>query len=384
MSHLLERFRQLKSDALGAFRSGEKARAGRCLLELAELLYRLAGESSGDARVSRLREAREMRESARRLLPASEGEAERGGDGHEGERRFRIEARPRVRFDDVAGLEEVKEQFRLKLVYPFRHPEKAAKYRLRRGGGILLYGPPGTGKTLLARAVAGEIDADFYTVKPSEIMSKWVGEAEKNIEDLFEEARAAPVSVIFIDEIDALAPRRSENASPVMARLVPQILAELEGFDRESRGTLLFLGATNEPWLLDPAILRPGRFDEKIFVGLPGRAALQKMLEIHLAGRPLAGGFHADRVASQLEGYSGADVRKLCERAASEAFLASVRQDTDRLIREEDLLRLASEMAPSVAPEVLARYRKYAASHERDAAVGARRSPVQSEALRDR
>lgn len=383
MMHDLPRFRQLKKDAVASLRQGDRAAARRSLIELADVLQRMAGESSGDARVERLREARELRETARYLDPAAVGSAEiaEGDDGDE--KRFRVAERPSVRFDDVAGLEDVKEQFRLKLLYPFLHPEKAARYRLKKGGGILLYGPPGTGKTLLARAVAGEIDATFYTVKPSEIMSKWVGEAEKNIEDLFDEARSEPVSVVFIDEIDALAPRRSESTSPVMARLVPQILAELEGFEGGGDGTLLFLGATNEPWLLDPAILRPGRFDEKIHVGLPDRAALEEMLRLHLDGRPLAPGLDPGRVAARLEGFSGADVRKLCEQAASEAFLDAVRQETDRVILEEDLLRLASGMSPSVTQKMLRRYRDYSAEGEVSLGSSTREAPGATEALRD-
>jgi transitional endoplasmic reticulum ATPase len=196
-------------------------------------------------------------------------------------------------------------------------------------------------------------------VKPSEILSKWVGEAEKNIEDLFEQARSQPVSVIFIDEIDALAPRRSESSSPVMARLVPQILAEMEGFAGDGESALLFLGATNEPWLLDPAILRPGRFDELLYVGLPDLPARRRLLEIHLGNRPLASDVDLGELAARLDGFSGADIRRICEEAASGAFLAAVAADADHPIGRADLLRALEGSAPSVSATALERYERY-------------------------
>ncbi|MBN1441693.1 MAG: ATP-binding protein [Planctomycetes bacterium] len=363
MSRHLDDFLRLQREAVRALRESRREPARRALHGASDALARLAAESPAPQRGRRLRESEELRAAARRLDPPRRRRVEgRDPGGDEPARSgFRIAERPPVRLSDVAGLEPVKEQFRLKLVYPFLHPEKARRYRLRRGGGILLYGPPGTGKTLLARALAGEIDAAFLTVKPSEILSKWVGEAEKNVEGLFEEARSYPVSVIFVDEIDALAPRRSESTSPVMARLVPQILAEMEGFEQHDESCLLFLGATNEPWLLDPAILRPGRFDESIYIGLPDRAALDRLLDIHLEGRPVAGDLDRQRLAAALRGFTGADVQRLCERAASEAFLDSVERSRDRAITTEDLLRLAASSSPSVPPSAVARFDAYAA-----------------------
>ena len=138
-----------------------------------------------------------------------EGDGE-GGEAETGDR-FIIEERPTIDFDDIAGLEDVKEEIRLKIIYPFQHRDEAERFGISPGGGVLLYGPPGTGKTLMARAVAGEVNCTFFAVKPSEIMSKWVGEAEKNLAALFETAREKAPSVIFIDEVEALAPRRSER-----------------------------------------------------------------------------------------------------------------------------------------------------------------------------
>lgn len=272
--------------------------------------------------------------------------------------------RPTIRFQDIAGLEDVKEEIRLKMIYPFTHREAAERYRIRRGGGVLLYGPPGTGKTLMARAVAGEIDAAFFTVKPSEIMSKWVGDSEQNVEKLFATARSHERSIVFIDEIEALVPaRREAQGGGIMTRLVPQILAELEGFDTAGKNPLLFIGATNEPWSLDPAVLRPGRFDEKVYVGLPDWPARRKMFELYLRGRPLAQDVDLDYLADLTEGWSGADLKNLCEKAAAEVFLRAVRAGggpQDGLpIALRDLESILEQTRPSVSPRDLERFESY-------------------------
>lgn len=265
-------------------------------------------------------------------------------------------------FADVAGLEEVKEQIRLKLIYPFTHPDLAAQYGIRRGGGILLYGPPGTGKTLIARAVAGEVEAAFFAVKPSEIMSKWVGEAEQNIQKLFTAARAFDRAVIFIDEVEALVPKRRSSGSTVMQRVVPQILAELEGFDQSRPGALLFIGATNEPWSLDPAVLRPGRFDEKVYIGLPDDTARRRILELNLAGKPLADDVQMDALTAQLAGYSGADIANICRKACAIPFVEGVMTGDARTVEGEDFATVLGEVRPSVTADELAKYEAYANS----------------------
>lgn len=363
----LTHYERYRKEGLDAHRRGDPERARFCLLKSAEHLYSVASASDGRLKEERARRAAELVELANRV-----GDGKRGGvvDGKrresddpdggrdEGGERFLVGERPNVTFGDIAGLDDVKDEVRLKIIYPFQHPERAEKYGIHAGGGILLYGPPGTGKTMMARAVAGETDCAFFTVKPSEILSKWVGEAEQNMAALFDAARQNSPSIIFIDEIEALAPRRTENRSSVMARLVPQILAELEGFAGK-QGAILFLGATNEPWSLDPAILRPGRFDERVYIGLPDLPARQRVLEIHLEERPLAGDVDLRRIAELLEGYSGADIRNLCRKAADDAFRRAIASDADGPIDQELLLENLREMPPSVRPEDLERFVRY-------------------------
>ena len=170
-----------------------------------------------------------------------------------------VKDKPTVRFDDIAGLDDVKQQIQLKMIYPFQHPELAQKYGIDVGGGMLMFGPPGTGKTMFAKAIACELDATMFVISPAQLMSKWVGEAEQNVKKLFDAAKQEEKAVIFIDEVDALVPKRRSSQSTVMQRVVPQILQELEGFDRKAGRALMFLGlgATNEPWALDSAMMRP-------------------------------------------------------------------------------------------------------------------------------
>lgn len=362
-----ETFEKFKERGMSAYRSGDYPTARIYLLQAARAMTELA--ASGEAA---LREQRE--EMARKLLDLSQscknrkpgrkaGLEKAGADGGEpeAEKNWVVRERPDVRFDDIAGLEDVKQDIRLKMIYPVQNPDLAKRFGIATGGGILLYGPPGTGKTMVARAVACEIEATFFSIKPSQIMSKWVGEAEQNIQQLFDQARAEPVSIIFIDEVEALVPARRDSQSTVMQRVVPQILAELEGFDRkkDSPNTLLFIGATNEPWSLDPAMLRPGRLDEKIYVGLPDAPARHKMLEIYLAGRPLADDVDFAELTDRLEGYSGADIKNICHKAATIPFLASVQDGLERVVTRADVMSVLEKIRPSVNAGDLVRFERF-------------------------
>lgn len=370
---LLESFEKHKAKGIARFRMGELEEARYHFLKAAQYLLELARQTEGSLREARLRRARELVELARnvhsrretlRPVPRPGGapgpEPAPQDPGPQVPQEWIVSEKPRLRFDDIAGLEDVKEQIRIKMILPFTHPEKARRYRVRTGGGILLYGPPGTGKTMIAKAVAGELEATFFAIAPSEILNKWVGESEKNIRKLFEAARSSGRAVVFIDEVEALVPRRRDTeAGGVMQRVVPQILAELDGFDSRSDRTLLFLGATNEPWNIDPAMLRPGRLDEKIYVGLPDRPARKKILELNLKDIPLAPDVNLERLAERLEGYSGADVAYLCRKVSEQTFLESVREALERPVAAADFERVLATLKPSVSCADLERFRRF-------------------------
>ena len=218
---------------------------------------------------------------------------------------------PCVSFDDVVGLDAVKEQIRDMVIYPRQYRELYERFRKKEGGGILLYGPPGNGKTMIAKAIAHETGSAFFPIKFSDLGSKWFGETEGRIKSLFEEARRAQSAVIFFDEIDAIATKRTESSA--MDRVVAELLTQIDGINR-SEGNLTILAATNKPENLDPAILRPGRFDEKIYIPLPDEKARAAMLEKRLCGVPSTVTDFA-QLAALCDGFSGAELAHVCERA---------------------------------------------------------------------
>ncbi|MBI4579768.1 MAG: ATP-binding protein [Planctomycetes bacterium] len=362
-------FERLKNKGVSAYRQGEYAQARPYLIQAAECMLELA-------EAARSRSIREQHEAyARELIdlardcdravsqhrPAPRVKAGEGDDGGANAADWIVRDKPDIGFDDIAGLEDVKDEIRLKMIYPFQHAELAQRYGIRSGGGVLLFGPPGTGKTMLAKAIAHEIEATFFTISPAQVLSKWVGEAEQNVAKLFAAAKAEPRSIIFIDEIEALVPRRKSDTSTVMQRVVPQILQELEGFDRKAEQCLLFVGATNRPWLLDEAMLRPGRFDARVYIPLPDGPARYRLLEMYLIeGRPIAEDVDLGQLCDRLDGYSGADIKNIADRAASRPFMEAVNGAEARPITMADVLEVMSETLPSVNKTDLARFEQFA------------------------
>lgn len=244
-----------------------------------------------------------------------------------GENKFNGSNVPNTSFEDIAGLDDVKEAVMYKAIYPHRYPELYEKLRKRSGGGILLYGLPGTGKTLIAEAIAHETGASFFPVKCSDLGSKWFGETEQNIRDVFEAAREAKNAVIFFDEIEAYASNRRENSA--MERSIPEFLAQMQGVgESNNQERILIIGATNKPWRLDGAFLRPGRFDDKIYVPLPDEKARRKIIDDRVCGVPMEEGIDFETLAKITDGYNGADMDYLCEKA-KEFALHRVIQDKD-------------------------------------------------------
>ncbi|MDR9411820.1 MAG: CDC48 family AAA ATPase [Haloquadratum sp.] len=240
---------------------------------------------------------------------------------------------PSVAYEDIGGLDRELEQVREMIELPMRHPELFQRLGIEPPKGVLLHGPPGTGKTLIAKAVANEIDASFYTISGPEIMSKYYGESEEQLRDIFEEAAEAAPAIVFIDEIDSIAPKREEAGGDVERRVVAQLLSLMDGLDE--RGELVVIGATNRVNAIDAALRRGGRFDREIEVGVPDRDGRKEILQVHTRNMPLAEGIDLDAYADSTHGFVGADIESLAKEAAMSA-LRRIRPELDLEAEEID------------------------------------------------
>ena len=270
---------------------------------------------------------------------------------------------PKVAYEDIGGLKDEVNKVREMIELPLRHPELFEKLGVEAPKGVLLHGPPGTGKTLLAKAVASETSATFTSIGGPEIMSKFYGESEERLRDIFKEAAENAPSIIFIDEIDSIAPKRDEVTAETERRIVAQLLALMDGL--EGRGKVVVIGATNRPNALDPAIRRPGRFDREIEIGIPDRDGRLEILQIHTKGMPLSEDVDMDKLASMTHGYVGADLASLAREAAMRALrkvLPSIDLEAESIPAEvlnelrvgmDDFLAAYREVQPSTLREVL-------------------------------
>ncbi len=249
----------------------------------------------------------------------------------------------KIGFKDIGGLEELKEEIRFKIIEPFRNPDLFRYYGKQAGGGILMYGPPGCGKSLIAKATATEAKVNFIHVKGSDIKSKYVGETEKNIADLFQKAREAQPAIIFFDEFEALGGDRTEAAAHERSA-VAQLLTEMDGVDTRSQQILL-LAATNEPWSIDPALRREGRFGTSIFIPPPDQDARRAIFQLHMSNKP-TNQLDYDSLAEETAGLSGADLKSICEMAADiplkESFITKKRREICREDVETAIMKVSS------------------------------------------
>ncbi|MCS7132269.1 MAG: CDC48 family AAA ATPase [Aigarchaeota archaeon] len=271
---------------------------------------------------------------------------------------------PNVKWEDIGDLESVKQELKEAVEWPLKYPDVFKRLGIRPPRGILLYGPPGTGKTLLAKAVATESEANFISVKGPEVLSKWVGESEKAIREIFRKAREAAPCIVFFDELDAIAPRRGMHTDAgVTDRIVNQLLTEMDGI--QILKDVVVIGATNRPDILDPGLLRPGRFDRIIFVPPPDIEGRYQILQIHTRNMPLADDVDLRRLAELTEGYTGADLEAVCREAALTAARENINIEK---VYMRHFIAALEKVKPSIAPEQKREYERILTEFKRSLA----------------
>jgi transitional endoplasmic reticulum ATPase len=269
---------------------------------------------------------------------------------------------PRTNYEDIGGLHTEIQRVREMVELPLRHPELFQRLGIEPPKGVLLHGPPGCGKTLLARAVANESEANFYSINGPEIMSKFYGESEARLREIFQQAQQNAPSIIFVDELDAIAPKREEVTGEVERRVVAQLLALMDGLS--GRGNVIVIGATNRPGALDPALRRPGRFDREIEIGVPDKKGRYEVLQIHTRGMPLATDVDLPKLSAMTHGYTGADLSALGRETAMKAlrrYLPQINLEEERIppavlekmeVKMDDFLGAYKEVTPTAMREV--------------------------------
>ena len=281
---------------------------------------------------------KENPDTPRERLPAGDLPADSGAEAPE---------RPAIKFADVGGMDHVKEEVRMKIILPLQQPDLFKAYGKKIGGGILMYGPPGCGKTFLARATAGEVNAGFLAVGISDVLDMWIGQSEKNLRAIFEQARSHRPCVLFFDEVDALGANRTDMLKSGGRQIINQFLSELDGVASTNEGVLI-LAATNAPWHLDPAFRRPGRFDRILFVPPPDTPARAAILRLLLKGKPVAE-MDFDALAKKTDGFSGADLKAVIDVAVEAKLRDAMRAGALQPLSSRDLLDAIKRHKPTVS-----------------------------------
>ena len=338
---------------------GNLTLAKRNFLLASETMMQMAKQSAGKLKEVRMDRARRLVDIAENLHKKPEKinkKDDENAEEDEDVKKWQTAQIPNIKFDDVAGLDDVKKAITIRMINPIKYPDKYKLYGKKTGGGVLLYGPPGTGKTMIAKAIANEVGAKFYAVKGSDIVSKWVGDSEKNINSLFQEANKQDRAIIFIDEMDSLIGKRGVDTHN--DKRVNEFLQQIDGFAGRNPN-LLLLGATNRPWDIDGAALRSGRFSQKIYIPLPDAPARKFMIEKNMKGVPVAKDFDVDKIVAQTEMYSGADIEELCDRAKDEPLLKAIATDSIILVTNKDFDDVLAKMPPSVTESELKQFEEY-------------------------
>lgn len=337
----IEAFNSFYQQGKDLYNAGEVLEAREIFLKAAALANEISvGATSYDVRMEYHKTASKILEFVKtkcvknppKEVPTTPVEKEK--------HKVKAEKKSDITFADVAGLDDVKDEIRYKVLEPLRSPELAKLYNIEPGAKILLYGPPGTGKTYIARAIAGEVDAEFYAVNCQDLISKWMGESSKKLDEIFETALKNERAIIFFDEFDSVASKRgdgSDGADGEMARFVATFLTKVDGFKKsETNKMLLLIAATNRPWVLDSAMLRGGRFDTHIYVGVPDQAARLFLVNKALKGLPMDDDVDLEKLAWALEGYGGGDITAICNKIKAKAYMRASKMGMAQNITRED------------------------------------------------
>jgi transitional endoplasmic reticulum ATPase len=346
--------------AMEAESSGNRNEAGKLYKTAYSELMEIASHSTGKLKEKRLNQAKDLK----KIYESIGGDAVEEDKLSEGKKilqTLNIEPPeiPKVTFQDVAGLENVKTEIMSKIIYPMRYKELSQEYNIEFSGGMLLYGPPGTGKTFIVKAIANEVKANFINVNPSTLYSQWFGQFEKNISLLFRAAYLLSPSILFFDEIDTLVPKRSGSESDAARRGVSQLLTEVGGLTSQKDRNVFIIAATNNPWGIDEAIMRPGRFDVKIYVPPPDYESRKKLFQLKLSGIQHVGSIDYDELAQETERYSGADIEFICKKAVQNVFMEVIKTGNKVDITTDDLLQVISQIHPSIDMALLKKYQDY-------------------------
>jgi len=274
-----------------------------------------------------------------------------------------VREKPNIKFSDIGGLDNVKEELKKAIIYPFTHKKLYEYYNQKPGGGVLLYGPPGCGKTMIAKAAAWECGADFINVETSTIMSKWVGESEKSIKNIFEVARGCERAIIFFDEFDAVGGRRSD-IEDYAKRIVNELLQQMDGMTKNDN--ILVLAATNEPWAIDPALRRPGRLKKLVFIPPPDLEARKAIFGIYLRKLPLEADVDANYLAGTTQGFSGADIQAVCSDASEIPLQEALAGKPPRKLNKQDFERAMVGRRSSIIPWIRMAVEQVKKSREED------------------
>ena len=279
---------------------------------------------------------------------------------------------PTVKWEDIGGLESLKQDLKEAVEWPLKNPQAFTRLGIRPPRGILMYGPPGTGKTMLAKAVATESEANFISVKGPELISMWVGESEKGIREVFKKARQSAPTIIFFDEIDAIASRRGLDAnSKATERVVNKLLTEMDGL--EDLNNVVVIGATNRPDMVDPGLLRPGRFDRIISTSLPDTKSREAIFKVHMKNMPLKN-VDLNKLVEKTENYAGSDIESLCREAAMAALRINPEAD---MVSMEHFEQALEKVKPSITDRDLKKYKEIEESYLRKARTATiRESPT--------